>query len=283
MKVLVTGASGFIGRYLIMELLQNNCEIIATSIEQNIDIFTWHKQVKYIQFDLNNFEPSVDYYKMFDYPDLMIHLAWEGLPNYKKLYHFEENLPRHYRLIKNLIINGLKDITVTGTCFEYGMQEGCLNEDMPSIPSNPYALAKDTLRKFLQEFQKTQPFNFKWTRLFYMYGKGQSPFSFFSQMDRAIENQNKEFKMSGGEQLRDYLPVEEVAAKILKIAFQTKISGIINCCSGQPNTLKELAINYLKSNNKTIKLKFGFYPYSDIEPMHFWGDITKLNKIIDND
>ena len=69
---------------------------------------------------------GINYYDYFENPDAMIHLAWEGLPNYKAAFHVEENLPRHYCIFKKLIEHGLTDITVTGTCFEYGMQEGCL-------------------------------------------------------------------------------------------------------------------------------------------------------------
>ena len=75
----------------------------------------------------------LNYFNFLKSPSL-IHLAWEGLPNYKAAFHVEENLPRHFPFLKNLIKNGLKDLTVTGTCFEYGMQEGSLQEDMEVFP-----------------------------------------------------------------------------------------------------------------------------------------------------
>ena len=84
--------------------------------------------------------------------------------------------------------------------------------------------------------------------------------------------------MSGGEQTRDYLPVEKVAEYIVKIALQKKVDGIINCCSGVPVTVKDFVEAYLKAVGKTIKLNFGYYPYTDYEPMHFWGSTEKLNK-----
>ena len=83
------------------------------------------------------------------------------------------------------------------------------------------------------------PFSFKWVRLFYMYGKGQNPNSLLSQLDKAIANGDKAFNMSGGEQVRDYLPVEKVAEYIVKVALQDKINGVINCCSGEPVSVKE--------------------------------------------
>ena len=282
-KILVTGASGFIGNYVIEELLKNNYSVIATSANpDNIKEKAWLAQVNYIPFNLHDYSSNTNYYSFFDKPDLLIHLAWEGLPNYKALFHFEDNLPRHYSFLKNMIVNGLQDVTVTGTCFEYGFAEGSLNEEMKADPENPYAIAKDTLQKFLSQLKKSNPFSFKWVRLFYMYGKGQNPNSILSQLDKTIEEGKEIFNMSGGEQLRDYLPVEKVAEYIVRIALQNQVEGIINCCSGQPIAVKELVKSYLAIKHKNIHLNLGYYPYPDYEPMRFWGDDKKLKTIINN-
>ena len=89
--------------------------------------------------------------------------------------------------------------------------------------------------------------------------------------------------MSGGEQVRDYLPVEKVAEYIAAIALQHSVEGIINCCSGKPVTVKELVENYLAEKHKNIALNLGHYPYPDYEPMRFWGDNKKLKSIVIND
>ncbi|HEX8678274.1 MAG TPA: NAD-dependent epimerase/dehydratase family protein, partial [Segetibacter sp.] len=106
-KILVTGASGFIGNYVIEELLRNNYSVIASSANpDNIEEKAWLTQVNYIPFNLHDYSTNTNYYSFFDKPDLLIHLAWEGLPNYKALFHFEDNLPRHYSFLKNMITNG---------------------------------------------------------------------------------------------------------------------------------------------------------------------------------
>ena len=284
MKVLVTGATGFIGNYVIQQLLQKGYSVIASSANhQKAKQALWFQQVTYIPFEFSAFDSKENYYQFFDKPDLVIHLAWEGLPNYKASFHTEINLPRHLNFLRNLIQNGLKDLTVTGTCFEYGMQEGCLKEEMNVFPSNPYAMAKDQLRRSLQGVQEQNLFYFKWVRLFYMYGKGQNPNSLLSQLDIALAKGEKEFNMSGGEQVRDYLPVEKVAEYIVEIATQNKVTGIINCCSGEPVTVKKFVENYLQLKNQIIKLNLGYYPYPDYEPMRFWGDTTKLKSILKNE
>ena len=135
MKVLVTGATGFVGRYVINELLRHEHHVVATSRDaEKAGKYEWFSNIKYIPCDLNAAEDN--FYQLFQQPDLLIHLAWEGLPNYNNLFHLEENLFSNYRFLKNMLEHGLKNLVVTGTCFEYGMQSGALNEDMEAKPNN---------------------------------------------------------------------------------------------------------------------------------------------------
>jgi dTDP-6-deoxy-L-talose 4-dehydrogenase (NAD+) len=281
MQVLVTGATGFIGNYVINELLKHQVEVIATSSnKEKAETQIWFDEVKYIPFDLAQLDATTNYFLYFNQPDVVIHLAWEGLPNYSSSFHIEKNLPAHNALLENLIRNGLKNLAVTGTCLEYGMHEGCLSEEMQTAPANAYAIAKDELRKYLEQMQQQFSFSFKWIRLFYMYGQGQNPNSLLSQLDKALQNGDAVFNMSGGEQTRDYLPVSTVAENIVKIALQTNIEGVINCCSGIPISIKDLVEQHLQKARKSIQLNFGHYPYTDYEPMHFWGSTKKLNKAL---
>ncbi|MDB5199928.1 MAG: NAD(P)-dependent oxidoreductase [Chitinophagaceae bacterium] len=281
MKILVTGATGFVGRHVINELLKYDHEIIA-AVRNKDALITHRGKVKIIEFDLANLQDK-NYYFELNQPDILIHLAWQGLPNYKEIFHVAKNLPTHSAFLKNMIENGLQNLVVTGTCFEYGIKDGCLSEEIQSNPQNSYAVAKDELRKFLEVLRKERYFNLKWIRLFYMYGKGQNPNSLLSQLETALAKGDKTFNMSGGEQLRDYLPIEKVAEYIVAIALQNKITGIINCCSGVPIKVKTLIEQYLEKNNKKINLNLGYYPYPDYEAIAFWGDNTKLKNILTNE
>ncbi|HEY4286458.1 MAG TPA: NAD-dependent epimerase/dehydratase family protein [Puia sp.] len=283
-KVLVTGVTGFIGPYVIDQLLQAGHTVIASSAnEEKARLQSWYPDVEYIPFNLATASSGDDYYDLFGRPDHLIHLAWEGLPNYKAAFHLEENLPRHQIFLENLVRGGLNDLTVTGTCFEYGMQEGCLKEDGPIHPANPYALAKTELYLFLRQLQTENPFSLKWARLFYMYGKGQNPNSLFSQLDKALAGHEPAFNMSGGQQVRDYLPVETAARYLTSLALQQKLTGIVNCCSGQPVTVEQAVRDYLARNQQSITLNLGYYAYPDYEPFRFWGDTSKLKTILPNE
>jgi dTDP-6-deoxy-L-talose 4-dehydrogenase (NAD+) len=202
------------------------------------------------------------------------------LPDYKALCHFEETLPLQYRFLKAAIEGGIRQVLVAGTCLEYGMQSGGLSEDLATRPVTAYALAKDTLRAFLQAFQRVAPFTLQWARLFYMYGPGQHPTSLLEQLARALERGDECFHMSGGEQLRDYLPVHEVAARLVAVLEQRDWSAIVNISSGSPISVRRLVEEYLIRHERTIRLQLGYHPYPDYEPMAFWGSTKRFRERI---
>jgi len=278
-KVAVTGASGFIGQHVLNDLNNLSVEVVAITRSKHANLPTLVNGL-WVEFDLQN--PPENVFSLMGNPDVLIHLAWQGLPNYKSLHHFESELPVQYDFLSTLIKEGLQSIVVVGTCFEYGMQSNSLSEKLNTNPSNPYGFAKDCLRKQL-EFLKTQ-YNFKltWARLFYLYGDGQSDSSIYPQLKRAIQNSELKFDMSEGKQLRDYLPVEKVAKYLIDLALLKKDIGVVNVCSGVPISVRDLVENWLDENNWGIELNLGFYPYPNYEPMNFWGDNTYLNKLINS-
>ena len=84
--------------------------------------------------------------------------------------------------------------------------------------------------------------------------------------------------MSGGEQLRDYLPVEEVARHLVSLALDAGGHGVVNVCSGTPISIRSLVEGWIAQNGWSIGLNRGHYPYLDYEPMAFWGDRRKLDQ-----
>ncbi len=266
-KIIVTGATGFIGQNLIPLLIKKNYEVVA--IARNLEKakqFEWYSQVTFIVHDIYKGSIPIEIKKNSG----LIHLAWQGLPNYKSSFHLEENLPQNFQFIKSMVESGVRKVLVAGTCFEYGFQEGPLSSTTPAAPSNPYAVAKDTLRQNLEKLREEESYSLIWTRLFYMYGPGQNSKSIIAQLDAAIDDGEEVFNMSGGEQLRDYLPIQSVVEKLLGV-FESEDEGIYNICSGKPISIRKLVEERVKERGSSIKLNLGYYPYADYEPMAFWG------------
>jgi nucleoside-diphosphate-sugar epimerase len=267
-QVIVTGATGFIGQHLIPVLIEHGYNVIAISRDINKGCkFDWFEKVQFISMDYHeeefNFIPEEG--------SSLIHLAWQGLPNYMSLSHFEENLPKNYNFIKKCISLGIKNILVTGTCYEYGMQHGPLSSSTKAAPVTPYGLAKNCLRQFLENLKLEYLFNLQWARLFYIYGYGQSNNSIISQLDTAIERNDPVFYMSGGEQLRDYLPVDAAITQIIEI-FESYQNGVFNVCSGQPISVRRLVEKRIIEKRSSISIALNHYPYRNYEPMAFWGE-----------
>ena len=282
MKILVTGATGFIGNYVIDYLLSIGIKIIATSRSlEKAKNSNWFGKVEFIPWTIGFPEPD-DLFQQFGSPNLCIHLAWSGLSNFKDPKHKNVYFKNHYNFLKNLASQGVKKFSVTGTCLEYGMKEGALSENMTPNPTIPYSIAKNDLRLALEKLQKKHEFNLDWIRLFYMFGKGQNPKSILATLEKHINEKQTIFNMSGGEQVRDYLPVEIIAEFIVNLALQIKGNGIVNCCSGSPIKIVDLVKNYLAERNASIDLNLGYYPYTDYEPFEFWGSAKKLNITLNN-
>ena len=268
MKFAVTGASGFIGRHVLTELAQHQVDaVVVTRDAKHFADLALSCNV--VEMDIG--VPSDDCYDRLGRPDVLIHMAWDGLTNYKSLHHFETELPRQFCFLKKMVDARLPSLLVTGTCFEYGMQSGPLAADMPTNPNNPYGYAKDALRQQLEFLKLYENFNLTWARLFYMYGEGQPSTSLYPNLKEAVLNGELVFNMSGGEQLRDYLPVHDVARQIVQLAMNREDVGSVNICSGNPISVRRLVEQWVSDNRWNIELNLGYYPYPDYEPMAFWG------------
>lgn len=272
MKVAVTGASGFIGRYVLKELTRRDVDV--TAVIRGRVLASALSARTLVQLDLA--EESSSAYTRMGSPDTLIHLAWGGLPNYRSTHHFEMELPNHYRFLKGLVEAGLPNLFVAGTCQEYGLQSGCLAEDLPTLPQTPYGFAKDALRRQLEFLSQEHAFHLTWGRLFYTYGDGQPQGSLYSQLRAAIARGDKRFDMSGGEQLRDYLPVQKLAGLIVDLALTGQPQGVVNVCSGTPISVRRLVESWLDGERWKGSLNLGRHPYPEYEPLAFWGDTTKL-------
>jgi nucleoside-diphosphate-sugar epimerase len=279
-KVAITGATGFVGRHVLAELTSRDLDVVATRRSEASDSPS-SANVKWVNLDLSS--PPADAFDALGRPDVLIHLAWGGLPNFRALRHFEVELPAHYAFLRQLTGAGLKSLLVAGTCLEYGLRSGPLKETDPTSPVTSYGFAKDTLHRQLQYLQRDSGSAFKltWARLFFMHGEGQAATSLLPQLKQAVQRGDAVFRMSGGEQLRDYLSVTQVAKQLVELALKEQDMGSVNVCSGAPRSVRRMVEQWLREHDWNIALDLGHYPYPDYEPMAFWGVRSKLDQLLE--
>ena len=115
------------------------------------------------------------------------------MPNYHKNFHIKKNLPNDFAFLKRAINNNVKQLIISGTCYVYGKQEGCLNENLKTIPYTKYAKAKNILRQKLEKIRVNKPFILQWVRIFYPFGNHQNSKSLLPSLKKAIKDNKKSF------------------------------------------------------------------------------------------
>lgn len=275
MRIALTGASGFVGRHVLGALVGHGDEVVAVS--RRVPDYL-PPGVRHEPFDLRTADGST--YARLGKPDTLVHLAWEGLPNYRSRHHYEDELPRQYHFLRLMVEAGLPAMTVAGTCYEYGMVDGALDETLAPQPANPYAFAKLALLRQLEFLQADHSFALTWARMFYMWGEGQASGSLWPLLRAAAERGDATFPMSAGEQLRDYMPIQEVGATLARLARVCADAGVVNVCSGVPVSIRVMVEHWIAQAGWKIAPELGRYPYPSYEPLAFWGTTAKREAVL---
>ena len=278
-EVFVTGATGFVGRHVVSKLINYGHKV--TSVVRNKQKAYKINQLKHsnmIEFDIGSQKETTFISKEHS----LIHCAWDNVRESNNTVHLEKHFNDHFKFLKQIIDKGVRKIIITGSCYEYGLQYGPVDIHSHTKPNTPYALSKDMLHKSLRMILNDKDIELIWCRLFYNYGEGQDANSIIGLFDQAIERGDEFFNMSSGEQLLDYLPIDEAADQIISL-LKFK-SGIYNICSGKPISLRSLLENRMREKKKFIKLNLGYYPQRKQDSLAIWGKesfFTNLKKVID--
>ena len=164
MKVLVTGANGYIGSKVVKELCNENIKVIAT------DINNAHIDERADFISANIFEIKDDWFDFFERPDVCLHLAWRDGFIHNSDKHMLD-ISAHYRFVTNLIRNGLKHLASMGSMHEVGYWEGAIDEYTPCNPMSQYGIAKNALRRAFELYCKQNDCVFQWLRGYYIFGE----------------------------------------------------------------------------------------------------------------
>ena len=275
MKILVTGANGYIGYHVIKALLDEGHEVIAADFNNNrID-----KRAKFINLDIYGEHENL--YEKLGKPEVLLHLACKDVPVHNSLWHIE-SIPKNFKFIKELVDNGLKQVVTVGSMHDIGYYEGAVPEDAVPNPMSFYGISKDTLRRLLTVFLKDKDVSYKHLRFFYTYGDDeQSSGSVFSKILQLAKEGKEFFPFTDGKNKFDYIEIHELAKQITAVIEQNEIDGIINCCSGKPITIREQVEKYIGEHNLKIKPDFGKYPSRPYDSPCIYGDNTKIKKIME--
>jgi dTDP-6-deoxy-L-talose 4-dehydrogenase (NAD+) len=212
--------------------------------------------------------------------DLLMHFAWSDLHDYDDESHLATWLPLHFRFLSAAMLCGVPAVFVAGTCLEYGLAEGQLAEDSEVRPTLAYAIAKDQLRRQLEEVANRCGTRLIWGRIFYVYGEDQRETSLYPSVLKAIKSGQETFELTSGHLLRDYIAVDDLAADITSLCACAGAAGTFNLCSGQPIAIKQLVEGWIAQREASLRVISGFRPCRPHESLSFWGDRRKLDSVI---
>lgn len=272
MKVLVTGANGYLGKGITKQLLDDGNEVIAAS--RNTDGLD--PRAKTIAADIFTVE---DPFAFFDRPDVVLHLAWRDGFNHKSVNHLID-LPKHYLFLEKLAVGGVSRLCIMGTMHEIGYYEGCVDENVPTNPQSLYGISKDALRNAVRELTLAHGIGFQWIRGYYIVGNTSDGNSIFSKIVQNAEKHTHVFPFTSGKNKHDFLDYPEFCLRTAAIVEQDAVCGIINCCSGRPEALGARVERFIAENNLAIQLLYGTYPDRPYDSKEIYGDDTKINEIL---
>ena len=274
MKIIVTGAGGYIGRHVVGNLLDLGHSV--TTVDVNLE----DVDKRAVKKNINIFECNLsDIYQELSQPDVCLHMAWRDGFVHDSVNHMGD-LSGHYRFLMAMMEQGLKHVAVMGSMHEVGYWEGMITEDTPCNPLSQYAIAKDSLRRALTLYCKKNNVILQWIRGFYILGDDRRNHSIFTKLMEADEQGKEWFPFTTGKTKYDFIDIEEFAYQIAKTISQQQITGIINCCSGVPISLAERVERFIKDNGLKIKLKYGAFPDRPYDSPCIYGDNTKIRQIL---
>ncbi len=272
MKILVTGANGYLGTGVVKQILDDGHEVIATDYEcKEID-----KRAKSYSTDLFSVKNP---YAFFEKPDVLLHMAWRNGFVHNSPSHIED-FSKHYSFIESVMNSDIERVAIIGSMHEIGFFEGSIKDDTPANPQSLYGISKNALRQSVCILEKKKNKKIQGIRVFYIVGNSSRGSSIFSKIVKAEQEGKKFFPFTKGLNQWDFIDYEEFCLQVASIVEQDKYCGIINACSGYPEKLADRVEKFINDNHYKIRLSYGSFQDRPYDSKAVWGDDTKIKKIM---
>ncbi len=272
MRILVTGANGYLGQGIVKHILDLGHQVVAADF--GVDLVDDRAE----KMPCNLFEVN-DPFHYFGSPDALLHLAWrDGFVHYSDA-HITE-LPKHYAFIKTFAESDVKTIAVMGSMHEIGFYEGCIKPETPCNPITPYGIAKNSLRQLTEMLCKQKNKNYLWLRGFYIVGNSKYGSSIFSKITAAEAEGKEYFPFTMGQNQFDFVDYGDFCEQVACAIGQDEVLGAINICSGHPEKLADRVERFIKENGYKIKLEYGAFPDRPYDSKAVWADGQKIGQIM---
>jgi len=274
MRILLTGATGFVGQQILKALSRiKSIEISLIVREQSIEKIESLINNQKIIFTNDLFSENEEWWEsVCKNIDVVIHSAWFTKPGeYLTSTKNYDCLIGSLKLAKGAANAGVSKFLGLGTCFEYDLRQNQPIDINTNLnPTTIYAASKVSLFYFLRSFFDKENISFAWCRVFYLYGENEHPDRLFPYI-RNMLNQKKEALLTSGKQVRDFLNVIDAAEQIIEIAISSEKNGPFNICSGNAITVKDFALNIASEWDQKDLLKFGARQDNTTDPPYVVG------------
>jgi len=278
MKVLLTGASGFVGSYVLRELLaQGDAEVsvLLRDPEGAWRIRDELSRVRVVRAGIEDRDIIRESLQALR-PTHLVHLAWSGVLGRNRNDAAQyENASHSMRLLDAALEAGARHFVGLGSQAEYGPCQARIDETTPTAPTTMYGAAKLATCVMAARLCELAGARFAWLRLFSSYGPRDNPEWMIPYLALKLLHRERP-AVTGAEQLWDYIYVEDAAAAIVAAARAGSASGVFNLGSGSAPRLRDIIEGVRDAVDPALPIGFGEVPYRADQVMHLEADIARL-------